>query len=42
VGIVAVEKNRRFIGIEVDKAACHLARARVGGYKVTDVTEKTI
>ena len=28
VGIVAVELNRRFIGIEVDEATCSLARAR--------------
>ena len=42
VGIVAGELKRRFIGIEVDEGACHLARARVGRYTVTDVTEKAI
>ena len=30
VGRVAGKLKRRFIGIEVDEATCHLARARVG------------
>ena len=40
VGIVAGKLNRRFIGIEVDEATCHLARARNSVTNVTDATGK--